>query len=64
MQTKLAAIRETLKYSMSNGQGDITIHTDCKSALQASEQAKIKTLIHEIQYLLRQHHITNMLFLK
>ena len=62
MQTELAAIRETLKYSMSNGQGDITIHTDCKSALQALQQAKIKdnkTLIHEIKYLLIQHHITN-----
>ena len=47
---------------MSNGQGDITIHTACKSALQALQQAKIKdnkTLIHEIKYLLRQHHITN-----
>ena len=62
MQTELAAIRETLKYSMSNGQGDIAIHTDCRSALYAIQQAKIKdykTLIHEIEYLLRQHHITN-----
>ena len=62
MQTELAAIREALKYSISNGQGDITIHTDCKSALQALQQAKIKdnkTLIHDIKYLLRQHHNTN-----
>ena len=42
MQTELAAIREALKYSVSNGQGDITIHTDCRSALQALQQAKIK----------------------
>ena len=62
MQTELAAIREALKYSISNGQGDITIHTDCKSALQALQQAKIKdnkTLIHDIKHLLRQHHNTN-----
>ena len=38
MQTELATIRETLKYSMSNGQGDITIHTDCKSVLQALQE--------------------------
>ena len=62
MQTELAAIRETLRYSISEGQGDITIHTDCKSALLALQQAKIKDnkeLIHDINNLLRQHHITD-----
>ena len=62
MQTGLAAIRETLKHTISNGQGNITIHTDCKSALQAIQQHKIKdnkTLITDIKHLLRQHHLTN-----
>ena len=57
MQTELAAIRETLKHTISNDQGNITIHTDCKSALQAIQQHKIKdnkTLITDIKHLLRQ----------
>ena len=62
MQTELAAIRETLKHTISNDQGNITIHIDCKSALQAIQQHKIKdnkTLITDIKHLLRQHHLTN-----
>ena len=62
MQTELAAIRETLKHTISNDQGNFTIHTDCKSALQAIQQHKIKdnkTLITDIKHLLRQHHLTN-----
>ena len=62
MQTEQAAIRETLKHTISNGQGNITIHIDCKSALQAIQQHKIKdnkTLITDIKHLLRQHHLTN-----
>ena len=62
MQTELTAIRETLKHTISNGQGNITIHTDCKSALQTIQQHKIKdnkTLITDIKHLLKQHHLTN-----
>ena len=51
-----------LKHTISNGQGNITIHIDCKSAVQAIQQHKIKdnkTLITDIKHLLRQHHLTN-----
>ena len=42
MQTELTAIRETLKHATSNDQGNITIHIDCKSAIQAIQQHEIK----------------------
>ena len=62
MQTELTVIRETFKHTISNGQGNIKIYTDCKSAVQAIQQHTIKdnkTLITDIKHLLRQHHLTN-----
>ena len=42
MQTELIAIKQALTYSLENENDRITIHTDCKSAMQALQQTKIK----------------------
>ena len=62
MQTELIAMKQALTYSLENEEGPITIHTDCKSAMQALQQNKIKenkVLIKDILYLLHQHKNTN-----
>ena len=62
MQTELVALKQALNYSLHNEQGPVTIHTDCKSAVQALQQIKIKenkSLLKNIQYLLYQHKTMN-----
>ena len=62
MQTELIALKQALTHSVNNEAGPVTIHTDCKSAVQALQQIKIKenkSLIKDIQYLLYQHKTMN-----
>ena len=62
MQTELIAIKEALKHSIQNQNENITIHTDCKSAMQALQQLKVKenkSLISDIQQLLYQHKLAH-----
>ena len=58
MQTELIALKQALLHSITNEIGPVTIHTDCKSAVQALQSIKIKenkSLIKDIQRLLYQH---------
>ena len=62
MQTELIAIKQALLHSITNEVGPVTIHTDCKSAVQALQSIKIKenkSLIMDIQSLLYQHKNVN-----
>ena len=62
MQTELIALKQALHYSVNNEVGPVTIHTDCKSAVQALQTIKVKenkALIKEIRNLLYQHKATN-----
>ena len=62
MQTELIALKQALSNSLLNEEGPVTIHTDCKSAVQALQQTKIKenkALITDIQNLLYQHKTAN-----
>ena len=62
MQTELIALKQALTHSVNNETDHVTIHTDCKSAVQALQQLKIKenkSLIKDIQYLLYQHKTMN-----
>ena len=60
LQTELAAIKQTLAYSIANEQGPVVIHTDSRSSLQALQQTNPKEnrhLIHSIITLMQQHRI-------
>ena len=62
MQTELIAIKQALENSNNFQNENVTIHTDCKSAMQALQQTKIKenkSIIKDIQYLLYQHKLAN-----
>ena len=62
MQTELIALKQALQHSITEEAGPVTIHTDCKSAVQAIQLIKIKenkSLIMDIQSLLQQHKIAN-----
>ena len=62
MQTELIAIKQALTHSANNEANSVTIHTDCKSVVQALQQLKIKenkSLLRDIQYLLYQHKTMN-----
>ena len=62
MQTELIAIKQALTHSLENEVGPVTIHTDCKSAVQALQMTKVKenkSIIKDIQHLLYQHKTTN-----
>ena len=62
MQTELIAIKQALNHSISNEVGPVTIHTDCKSAVQALQSERIKenrSIILDIKNLLYQHKNTN-----
>ena len=60
LQTELLAIQQTLKYSISNGEGPVIIHTDSRSSLQTLQKASItenKLLISSTLALIQQHHL-------
>ena len=62
MQTELVAILQALEFSLGNREGPVTIHTDCKSAVQALQKVKYKenrALIHSVRWLLYQHKQNN-----
>ena len=62
MQTELIALKQALQHSIDNGEGPVTIHTDCKSAVQALQTIKIKenkSVIMDIKSLLYQHENMN-----
>ena len=62
MQTELIALKQALLHSVNNEVGPVTIHTDCKSAVQALQQTQIKenkSIIKDIHYLLYQHKTSN-----
>ena len=55
MQTELAAILQALNFSLENGEGPVTIHTNSKSTVQALQKVKYKenkTLINSVKLLL------------
>ena len=58
MQTELIALQQALQHSITYGEGPVTIHTDCKSAIQALQAKRVmenKDLILDIKNLLYQH---------
>ena len=62
MQTELIALKQALLHSIANENGPVTIHTDCKSAVQALQTIKVKenkALIMDIRALLYQHKTSN-----
>ena len=62
MQTELIALKQALQHSIASTEGPITIHTDCKSAMQALQSKAVtenKALIVEVKSLLYQHKEAN-----
>ena len=62
MQTELIALKQALLHSIEKEKGPVTVHTDCKSAVQALQTIKVKenkSLIMDIRRLLYQHKIMN-----
>ena len=62
MQTELIALKQALQHSITNTAGPITIHTDCRSAIQALQAKRVtenKALIMDVKNLLYQHKSVN-----